>query len=169
MGPPLDASQHRAGLESVRAALRRRGPQARCPTPVNEPPRANSGFRRGSVIYDGSATREMVHMLGEQSTSVSDRIQGEWETRQVYLAGRRLSLSESLALARHSAHGFGWGDGGSAAAQHALALLLRATDGGAALGHYQAFKLEGIARLPQAEFTLALSTVRDCLASRSAP
>ena len=111
----------------------------------------------------------MVHMLGEQSVSVSDRIQGEWETRDVYLAGGRLSSSESLAVARLSAHGFGWGDGGSGAAQLALALLLRATDGASPVAHYQAFKWEVIAGLPQADFTLALSTVRGWLASRSAP
>ena len=92
-------------------------------------------------------------MLGEQSTSVSDRIQSEWETRKVYLAGRRLSPSESLAVARHSAHGFGWGDGGSGAAQLALALLMRATDRARAVAHYQAFKWEVIARLPHADFT----------------
>lgn len=107
-------------------------------------------------------------MLGEQfTTSVSDSIQGEWQTREVYLAGGRLSPSESLAVARHSAHGFGWGDGGSGAAQLALALLLRATDRASAVAHYQGFKWEVIARLPQADFTLARSTVRDWLASRS--
>ena len=111
----------------------------------------------------------VVHMLGEQSTSVSDRIQGEWETREIYVAGGRLNPGESLAVARHSAHGFGWGDGGSGAAQLALALLLRAADKASAVAHYQAFKWEVIARLPQADFTLALSTVRDWLASRSAP
>ena len=109
----------------------------------------------------------VVHMLGEQSTSVSDAIQGEWETREVYVAGGRLNPSESLAVARHSAHGFGWGDGGSGGAQLALALLLRATDRASAVAHYQAFKWEVVARLPQADFTLALSTVRDWLASRS--
>ena len=101
----------RASRRCVAKSVAAGAGRARCRTPVNEPPRANSGFRRGSVIRDASATREMVHMLGEQS--VSDRIQGEWETREVYLAGRRLSPSESLAVARHSAHGFGWGDGGS--------------------------------------------------------
>ena len=111
----------------------------------------------------------VVHMLGEQSTSVSDRIQGEWETREVYVAGGRLNPSESLAVAGHSAHGFGWGDGGSGAAQLALALLLRATDRASAIAHYQAFKWDVIARLPRTDFTLALSTVRDWLASRSAP
>ena len=110
----------------------------------------------------------VVHMLGEQSASVCDGIQGEWETREVYVAGGRLNPMESLAVARHSAHGFGWGDGGSGAAQLALALLLRATDRASAVAHYQAFKWEVIARLPQADFTLAISTVRDWLASRSA-
>lgn len=38
-------------------------------------------------------------------------------TREVYLAGGRLNPGESLAVAGHSAHGFGWGDGGSGAAQ----------------------------------------------------
>ena len=37
----------------------------------------------------------VVHMLGEQSTSASDVIQGEWETREVYVAGGRLNPSES--------------------------------------------------------------------------
>ena len=36
-----------------------------------------------------------------------DRIEGEWETREIYLAGGRLNPSESLAVARHSAHEFG--------------------------------------------------------------
>ena len=107
-------------------------------------------------------------VLGVQPKSVSDCIQGEWETGEVYLAGGRLNPSESLAVARHSAHGVGWGDGGSGAAQLALAQL-RATDRASAVAHYQAFKWEVIARLPQADFKMALSTVRDWLASRSAP
>ena len=69
-------------------------------------------------------------MPGEESTSVLDLIQGEWETREIYLASGRLNPSESLAVARHSAHGFGWGDGGSGAAQLALALLLHYVKGG---------------------------------------
>ena len=44
-------------------------------------------------------------------TSVFDVIQGHWRTREVFLAGGRLNPSESLAVARHSADGFGWGDG----------------------------------------------------------
>ena len=82
-------------------------PGSVCGTPAYELPRASSRFRYGTAIRDGSATRGMVHTLGERSKSVSvrvsERIPGERETREVYLAGGRLSPSESLAVARHSA------------------------------------------------------------------
>ena len=61
---------------------------------------------------------------------------------EVYVAGERLNLSVSLAVARHSALGFGWGDGVSGGTQ--LALLVRATDRTSAVAHYQAFKWEVI-------------------------
>ena len=80
-----------------------------------------------------------------------DVVQGEWETREVYLVGGRLSPSESAAVARYSAHGFGWGDSASGAAQLALALLLCATDRASAVAHYRAFKWGVIARPPQAD------------------
>ena len=50
-------------------------------------------------LGDGSATCEMTRMFGEESTSVLDLIEGEWETREIYLAGGRLNPSESLAVA----------------------------------------------------------------------
>ena len=84
-----------------------------------------------------------------------------------YLAGGRLNPSESLAVARHSPSGFGWGDGGSGPAQLALAILLRATDRETAVAHYQTFKWDVIAKLPQADFSLRLAKVRDWLASRA--
>ena len=99
-------------------------------------------------------------------TSVFDIIQGHWRTREVDLAGGRLNPSESLAVARHSPDGFGWGDGGSEAAQLALAILLRASDRETAAAHYQAFKWDVIAKLPPEDFTLRLAKVRDWLASR---
>ena len=106
---------------------------------------------------------------GDELTSVSDVIQGHWQTREVYLAGGRLNPSESLAVARHSPDGFSWGDGGSGPTQLALAILLRATDRKTAVAHYQAFKWQVIAQLPQADFTLRLAKVRDWLASRAEP
>ena len=66
-------------------------------------------------------------MQRNELTSVFDVIQGHWQTREIYLAGGRLNACESLAIARHSPDGFGWGDGGSGPAQLALAILLRAT------------------------------------------
>ena len=57
----------------------------------------------------------MARMPGQESTSVPDVVQGEWETREVCLVGGRLSPSESAAVARYSAHGFGWGDSASGA------------------------------------------------------
>ena len=102
-------------------------------------------------------------------TSVFDVIQGHWRPREVYLAGGRLNPSESLAVARHSPDGFGWGDDGSGAAQLALAILLRATDRETAVAHYQAFKWDVIAKLPQVDVSLRLAKVRDWLASRTTP
>ena len=100
-------------------------------------------------------------------TSVFDVIQGHWRTREVFLAGGRLNPSESLAVARYSADGFGWGDGGSGAAQLALAILLRATDRETAVAHYQASKWDVIAKLPHQDFSLRLAKVRDWLAARA--
>ena len=53
------------------------------------------------------------------------------------------------------------GYGGSGPAQLALAILLRATDRETAVAHYQAFKWDVIAKLPQADFSLRLAKVRD--------
>ena len=64
---------------------------------------------------------------GELTTRF-DVIEGDWSTREVYLAGGRLNPDESLAVVPHSTDGFGWGNDGPGAAQLALAILLRATD-----------------------------------------
>ena len=102
----------------------------------------------------------------DELTSLFDVIQGHWQAREVYLAGGRLNPSESLAVARHSPNGFGWG-GGSGPAQLALAILLRATNRETAVAHYQAFKWDVVAKLPQGDFSLRLAKVRDWLASRT--
>ena len=90
-------------------------------------------------------------MRRDELTSVSEVIQGRWQTHEVYLAGGRFNPSESLAVARHSPSGFGWGCGGSGPAQLALAILLRATDRETALSHYQAFKWDVIGKLGSSE------------------
>ena len=53
--------------------------------------RSNSGFRRSTVLDDGSTAGEVVRLPGEGSTSVPDLIQGEWETREIYIVSRRLT------------------------------------------------------------------------------
>ena len=72
-----------------------------------------------------------------------------------------------LAVVRHYPDGFGWGHGGSGPAQLALATLLRAADRETALAHYQAFKWEVTAKLPQTDFSLRLATVREWLPSNA--
>ena len=93
---------------------------------------------------------------------------GTWASRAVTLGGEPLEPAESLAVARHAADGFAWGDGGSGAAQLALAVLLRFADRETARRCYQAFKWECIATLPQADFRLRGEDVRAWLAEKAA-
>ena len=87
---------------------------ARCP-PIEGARTQMSGTRQNA----GSESRGVESPRRRRSEAERRRIVAE--TREVHLAGGRLSPSESLAVARHSAHGFGWGDGGSGSAQLALA------------------------------------------------
>ena len=103
----------------------------------------------------------------DELTTRFDVIEGHWSTGEVYLAGGRLNPGESLAVVPHSPDGFGWGDGGSGAAQLALAILLRATDRATALAQYEAFKREVIATLPRGDFSLRLASVHEWLAART--
>ena len=93
---------------------------------------------------------------------------GSGATREVRLASAsaRLDPAESLTMARHSPNGFNWGYGGSGPAQLALAILLQVTHHETPLAHYQAFKWDGIARLPDGDFELPVAAVHDWLASR---
>ena len=103
----------------------------------------------------------------DELTTRFDVIEGHWSTGEVYLAGGRLNPGESLAVVPHSPDGFGWGDGGSGAAQLALAILLRATDHDTALAQYEAFKRKVIATLPRGDFALRLASVHEWLAART--
>ena len=78
----------------------------------------------------------MLHRLRKAAEASSGPFAGPVECDETHVGGKRKNT------------------------QLALALLLRATDRARAVAHYQAFKWEVIARLPQADFTLALSTVR---------
>jgi len=72
-------------------------------------------------------------------------LDGDAETREVYLDGNFLDPRPSQKIHNHSPDGFNWGYGGSGPAQLALAVILKLTgkpDG------YQDFKWKVISKLP---------------------
>ena len=82
---------------------------------------------------------------------------GRWATRTVTLDGEPLTPAESLAVANHSPDGFMWGYSGLGAAHLALAVLLRLGPRDGALAHYERFKDDVIARLPQGDFSIRVT------------
>ena len=79
------------------------------------------------------------------------KIDGNWETKLVYLDGKWLDPGPSQAVWHH-ADTFNWGYGGSRPAQLALAILLRFTDEQTAVALHQAFEWEHIDTLPRGDF-----------------
>ena len=88
-------------------------------------------------------------------------INGYIQSRRVMVHNEVLDPGPSQALYNHSPDGFAWGYGGSGPSQLALALLLYFTDKEFALSHYQDFKFDVIAKLPQTSFSLSVKTVKD--------
>lgn len=84
------------------------------------------------------------------------RINGDWDTRNVYVDGKFLDPRPSLAVFKHSPAGFNWGYEGSGPAQLALALLMLATDKNTAVRLHQDFKRDIIADLPQDDFKIRI-------------
>lgn len=71
---------------------------------------------------------------------------------EVYLDGKLLDIKPSLKIVNHSPTGFSWGYGGSGPAQLALAVMLETLPEESMHlweKHYQDFKSDVIARLPQ--------------------
>jgi hypothetical protein len=87
---------------------------------------------------------------------VNNHIDGDWESREVYMDGKFLSPFQSKKAYNHSPDGFNWGYCGSGPAQLALAVLMKLTDTQTALRLHQKFKFEIIAKLPQCDFELDL-------------
>ena len=75
------------------------------------------------------------------------KIQGIYNTRQVFVNGKELLPAESQKVRNHSPDGFSWGYGGSGPAQLALAILLVFLPKERAVSIYQDFKWEVIAVL----------------------
>lgn len=79
-------------------------------------------------------------------------IDGDAESREVFIDGVHLRPDKSLAVVNHSPDGFNWGYGGSGPAQLALAILLRLLPNKeAACSLYQGFKFKIVAGWPQAK------------------
>lgn len=87
-------------------------------------------------------------------------IEGRYRDR-VFINGHELSPKRSQSIRNHSPDGFLWGYGGSGPAQLALSLLLELTDDERfALEHYQSFKWDIIAKIPQgSEFIMTVERV----------
>lgn len=70
------------------------------------------------------------------------------DNSQVLLNGKLLTPHASLKLVNHSPDGFSWGYEGSGCAQLALAILQSLHAKEFALKHYQQFKRDVIAKIP---------------------
>jgi hypothetical protein len=76
-------------------------------------------------------------------------IEGNAETREVWVNGEWLDPAPSLAVANHSPDGFNWGYSGSGPAQLALAILLKYLKPDEAQQYKQLFKRCWVATIPQ--------------------
>lgn len=104
------------------------------------------------------------------------KIKGYWESRKVFIGGEELTPYYSQSLRNHSPDGFNWGYSGSGPAQLALALLIHFSAYSLgeqvkkvmefALCHYQAFKFNVIATLPQSDFELDGNEILDWIKKR---
>lgn len=93
-------------------------------------------------------------------------LKGNFQTREVWLNGRKLNPKRSLKKVNHSPDGFNWGYGGSGPAQLALAICLRLFDD-EGLQVYQRFKWKYIATLPQSDFELSFIVDINALTNNS--
>lgn len=95
------------------------------------------------------------------------KVKGYRGNRKVYVGGVELSPGHSQSLRNHSPDGFNWSYGGSGPAQLALALLVHFSKNDEfALDHYQAFKFDMIATLPQSDFELDGNKVLNWITQR---
>lgn len=80
-------------------------------------------------------------------------IRGDWNTREVFIDGRKLPEHVSQRVVNHSPDGFSWNFCGSGPAQLALAIMLEVMPK-SAVDLYQQFKFDVIAKLPAGDFTI---------------
>lgn len=79
----------------------------------------------------------------------SQMLSGNYEKKEVWLNGKKLSPAISQAIVNHSPDGFNWGYGGSGPSQLALAICLELTG---KADKYMEVKERIISRLPKSDF-----------------
>jgi hypothetical protein len=84
------------------------------------------------------------------------RLKGIFQTGEVWLNGKPLSLEKSLGVFDYSPTGFSWGYGGFAPAQLALAILLEILPEKEAVAIHHDFKWRFVATLPKEDFETEL-------------
>mgnify|MGYP001606518427 CR=1 FL=1 len=94
-------------------------------------------------------------------------IYGTWATKEVQINGVTLRPESSQAIMNHSPDGFNWGFGGSGPAQLALALLFHYAELDQTKRWYEKFKADVIAILPQSDFEIPESLVRDWIEAQT--
>ena len=90
--------------------------------------------------------------MSDTITTITISLDGDWETREVYLNGKFLNPKRSQKIRNHSPDGFNWGYAGSGPGQLALAICLELFPEEEALRVYMDFKFKYIAALPQGDF-----------------
>lgn len=98
-------------------------------------------------------TKRKFEWDNQRPPAPKTRIDGIFDTKEVFVDGKRLDPKDSQAIINHSPDGFNWGYQGSGPAQLALAILLDCLGRETALKYYQKFKLTIISRLPPENFT----------------
>jgi len=84
-------------------------------------------------------------------------LQGEWETKRIWLNGKRLYPGKSQRVRNHSRDGFNWSYEGSGPSQLALAVLLAHLPKDEAVRLRQAFKRDMISILPHTDFSVSIN------------
>lgn len=92
---------------------------------------------------------------------------GDVKTSEVWIDGKPLDPSQSLALENKSPSGFSWGYYGSGPAQLSLAILLEFCDQATSLRLYQQFKVDIIAtQNMNNDLVLPIEAVREWIAAQ---
>ena len=99
---------------------------------------------------------------------MSKKIRGDYKTRKVWIGEQELLPGPSQRIVNHSPDGFGWGYGGSGPSQLALAIVFYyCKNKSKAIKIYQDFKWDIIAELPQTDFEISETSIRQWIDIRA--